>query len=112
MVILVTGASSGIGYDTAVRLAERGHKVYGAARRVERIPSCAVPLRMDITDEASVEAAVKAVIDAEGRIDILVNNAGFGYFGAIENVSLEDARRQMEGPLYRAARGAVHMVLK
>ena len=96
MVILVTGASSGIGYDTAVRLAERGHKVYGAARRVERIPSCAVPLRMDITDEASVEAAVKAVIDAEGRIDILVNNAGFGYFGAIENVSLEDARRQME----------------
>lgn len=96
MVILITGASSGIGYEAAVLLAGKGHKVYGAARRVERIPSCAVPLKMDITDEASVDAAVQAVLAAEGRIDVLVNNAGFGYFGAIENVPLEEARRQME----------------
>lgn len=96
MVILITGASSGIGAKAAQMLAERGHKVYGAARRVERIPGNCVPVKMDITDEASVDEAVGTVIAAEGHIDVLVNNAGFGYFGAIENVSMEDARRQLE----------------
>ena len=96
MVILITGASSGIGYDAAKMLAARGHKVYGAARRVEMIPSEAMPVRMDITDEASVEAAVSQIIASEGRIDILVNNAGFGYMGAIENIDMSEARRQME----------------
>ena len=99
-VILITGASSGIGYNTAKMLAEQGHKVYGAARRVEKIEplaSCGVvALKMDVTDQASMEAGVQQVIDAEGRIDVLVNNAGYGYFGAIENVSMEDARRQLE----------------
>jgi NAD(P)-dependent dehydrogenase (short-subunit alcohol dehydrogenase family) len=99
-VILITGASSGIGFNTAKMLAEQGHKVYGAARRVEKIEPLAslgvVALRMDVTDQASMEAGVKAVIDAEGHIDVLVNNAGYGYFGAVENVSMEDARRQIE----------------
>lgn len=99
-VILITGASSGIGYNTAKMLAEQGHKVYGAARRVEKIeplaPLGVTALKMDVTDQASMEAGVKAVIDAEGRIDVLINNAGYGYFGAIENVTMEDARRQIE----------------
>lgn len=99
-VILLTGASSGIGYDTALMLARQGHKVYGAARRVDKIEPLrsvgVVPVKMDVTDQASMEAGVAEVIAAEGRIDVLVNNAGYGFFGAIENVPMEDARRQLE----------------
>ncbi|MBR1872751.1 MAG: SDR family NAD(P)-dependent oxidoreductase [Bacteroidales bacterium] len=95
-IILITGASSGIGRDAAMMLSAAGHKVYGAARRTNLIPEGVVPLSMDVTDEASIDAALETVIGQEGRIDVLVNNAGFGYFGAIENVSMEDARRQME----------------
>ena len=89
-VILLTGASSGIGYDTAVALAKQGHKVYAAARRVERMEPLReygiVPLKMDVTDEASMQEGVQAILSAEGRIDVLINNAGYGYFGAVETV--------------------------
>ncbi len=99
-VILLTGASSGIGYETAVALARQGHKVYGAARRLEKMQPLAeygvVPVKMDLTVPESVEAAVEQVIAAEGHIDVLVNNAGYGYFGSIENVPMEDARREIE----------------
>ena len=107
-VILVTGASSGIGFDAAVALAKQGHRVYAAARRVERMEPLkafgVVPLRMDVTDSVSMEAGVRAVLEAEGRIDALVNNAGYGYFGAIENVPLEEARRQLEVNVFGLAR--------
>ena len=107
-VILITGASSGIGYDAAAMLARQGHRVYAAARRVERMGPLqelgVVPLRMDVTDEASMEAGVRMVLEAEGRIDVLVNNAGYGYFGAIENVSMEEARRQQEVNVFGLAR--------
>ena len=107
-VILVTGASSGIGFDAAASLARQGHRVYAAARRVERMEPLkalgVVPLRMDVTDEASLEAGVRTVLEAEGRIDALVNNAGYGYFGAIENVPLEEARRQLEVNVFGLAR--------
>jgi NAD(P)-dependent dehydrogenase (short-subunit alcohol dehydrogenase family) len=99
-VILITGASSGIGYEAALRLAGQGHKVYGAARRVELMEPLreagVVPLKMDVTDEDSMADAVRSIIDSEGRIDVLVNNAGYGYLGAIENVTLDEARKQME----------------
>lgn len=107
-VILITGASSGIGYDTALRLAEQGHKVYGAARRVELVErlrdSGVIPIRMDVTDEISMIDGVNGIIDTEGRIDVLVNNAGYGYLGAIENVSIAEARRQLEVNLFGLAR--------
>ena len=106
-VILITGASSGIGFDAAATLARQGHRVYAAARRVERmepLKECGVVLlQMDVTDEASMEAGVRTVLAAEGRIDVLVNNAGYGYFGAIENVSMEEARRQLGGSRGAAA---------
>ena len=99
-VVLITGASSGIGFDAARMLARQGHRVYAAARRVEMMEPLradgVVPLSMDVTDQESMTSGVKAVIDAEGRIDVLVNNAGYGYFGAIETVSDAEARRQLE----------------
>lgn len=107
-VILITGASSGIGFDTARQLAQQGHKVYGAARRVELMEPLrqfgVVPLAMDVTEEKSMQNGVDAVMKAEGRIDVLVNNAGYGYFGAIENVTMEEARRQLEVNVFGLAR--------
>lgn len=111
-VILLTGASSGIGYDAAIMLAEQGHKVYAAARRVEKMEPLRekgiIPIYMDVTDETSMDEGVNAVMDAEGRIDVLVNNAGYGYFGAVENVPMEDARRQVEVNVF----GLAHLCQK
>ena len=107
-VILVTGASSGIGYDTALALARQGHKVYAAARRMEKMEPLreegAVTIRMDVTDETSMTEGIRAIMEAEGRIDVLINNAGYGYFGAIENVTMEEARRQLEVNVFGLAR--------
>lgn len=101
--ILVTGASSGIGYSVAEALARMGHTVFAGARRVslmEPLKAFGVtPLALDVTDEASVDACLAAT----GPVDVLVNNAGFGYFGAIENVPMEEARRQMEVNLFGLA---------
>lgn len=107
-VILLTGASSGIGFDAAKMLAQQGHKVYAAARRVELMEPLKADgvqvIRMDVTDEASMQQGVEAVIQAEGRIDVLVNNAGYGFFGAIETVPIEEARRQLEVNVFGLAR--------
>ena len=107
-VILITGASSGIGYDAALMLAEQGHRVYGAARRVELMEGLrnkgVTPVKMDVTDEESMVNGIKTIIDAEGRIDVLVNNAGYGYMGAIENVTIAEAKRQLEVNVFGLAR--------
>lgn len=99
-VILVTGGSSGIGYEVAQRLAHEGHKVYAAARRTELMRPLeavgVVPLSLDVSSEESMRRCVAAVLQAEGRVDVLVNNAGYGYFGPVECVPMEDARRQIE----------------
>ena len=107
-VILITGASSGIGYDAALILAGQGHRVYGAARRVELLEKLrdkgVIPIKMDVTDEQSMADGIKSIIDAEGRIDVLVNNAGYGYMGAIENVTIAEAKRQLEVNVFGLAR--------
>lgn len=99
-VILITGASSGIGHHAAQTLAQRGHRVYAAARRLELMEPLKkdgiVPLKMDVTDQQSIADALQALLHSEGRIDVLVNNAGYGYFGAMENVTDAEARRQVE----------------
>ena len=107
-VILLTGASSGIGYDTAKNLAAAGHTVYGAARRLEKLeelrPFGVIPLQLDVTDEDSIKKAVETIITEQGRIDVLVNNAGYGSYGAIEDVTLDEARNQFEVNLFGLAR--------
>lgn len=106
-IIIITGASSGIGYQTAELLAKQGHKVYGAARRVEKIEPLrnlgVIPLKMDITQEDSIDEAVKIVINEEGRIDVLVNNAGYGSYGAIEDVNMDEVRKQFDVNLFGLA---------
>ena len=106
-VILISGGSSGIGMQAARMLARKGHKVYAAARRLDRLEPLRedgiVPLRLDVTDEGSARQCVQAVLDAEGRIDVLVNNAGYGSLGPVECVSMEEARRQMDTNLFGAA---------
>jgi NAD(P)-dependent dehydrogenase (short-subunit alcohol dehydrogenase family) len=107
-VALVTGASSGIGEATARRLAELGYIVYAAARRVERMSTLvARGIRvetLDVTDDASMVAIVDKITTETGRIDVLVNNAGYGSYGALEEVPLEEARRQFEVNVFGLAR--------
>lgn len=99
-VVLITGATSGIGMEAARLLAQVGYIVYGAGRRVEALESLQTagvrPLRLDVTLQSSIEEAVASIIDAEGRIDVLVNNAGYGSLGPAENFSDQEARRQMD----------------
>jgi NADP-dependent 3-hydroxy acid dehydrogenase YdfG len=98
--VLITGCSSGIGHATAEHLAAEGWKVYATARRPETISnlkeSGCETLALDVTDEASMSAAVKAVSDAEGAVGVLVNNAGYSQSGAVESVPLDQVRRQFE----------------
>ncbi len=107
-VALITGASSGIGAETAKLLAANGYTVYGAARRVDRMQELEKSgvriLKMDITDEASMVNGVNKILAAENRIDVLVNNAGYGSFGALEEVSLSEARYQFEVNIFGLAR--------
>lgn len=107
-VALVTGASSGIGERTALRLHEAGFIVYAVARRVERMQGLADAgvhvFAMDVTDDASMTGGVQRILDEQGRIDVLVNNAGYGSYGAVEDVPIDEARRQFEVNVFGLAR--------
>ena len=103
---LVTGASSGIGESTARKLQSLGFTVYGAVRRTDRLQKLAAegirPLGMDVTDEQSMKDGVAKIIAETGRIDVLVNNAGYGSYGAIEDVPIDEGRRQFEVNVFGA----------
>ena len=107
-VALVTGASSGMGKETAKKLLQEGLVVYAAARRVAQMEDLralgAIPLQMDISVDADIVAADQTIQSGHGGIDVLVNNAGFGMFGAMEDSSLADARYQFEVNLFGMAR--------
>ena len=105
---LVTGASAGIGEATVKRLLKDGYKVFAAARRLDRMAPIerlgAELIDLDLTDDASIVAAMEKLRAAAGRLDLLVNNAGYGSYGAIEDVPMEEARRQMEVNVFGLAR--------
>ena len=106
-IILVTGASAGIGREAAILLAREGHTVYAGARRLDRLEELAehgiAAVQMDVTKEEDNERAVSRIIESEGRIDVLINNAGFGLYGPVEEVPLDDARYQFEVNLFGLA---------
>jgi short-subunit dehydrogenase len=107
-VILVTGASAGIGKETARLLAQKGNIVYGAARRIEKMQDLKEAgvklLAMDVTDEAAMVNGINEILKKEKRIDVLVNNAGYGSYGALEDVPLSEARYQFEVNVFGLAR--------
>lgn len=108
--VLITGCSSGIGRATAERLAGAGWTVYATARRLESIADLGARgcrlLALDVTDEDSMRAAVATVEEAEGGVGALVNNAGYSQGGAVEQVPLEDVRRQFETNVFGLVRMA------
>ena len=108
--VLITGCSTGIGHATAARLAAAGWPVYATARRVETLGELEAAgcrtLALDVTDDASMQAAVAEVVRDHGAVGVLVNNAGYSQSGAIEEVPIEAARRQFETNVFGAMRMA------
>lgn len=107
-VVLITGASSGMGKETAHLLLKNGFEVYAVARRTEKMEDLkkegAHVLKMDITQDEDIQNVVNKIMQDKGRIDILINNAGFGMYGAMEDTKIEDARYQFEVNIFGLAR--------
>jgi short-subunit dehydrogenase len=107
-VAFVTGASSGIGAATALRLNEAGYLVFAAARRADRMAGLEAAgvrvLGLDLNDPGSIDTAVQTVIADAGRLDLMVNNAGYGSYGAVEDVPIAQARAQFEVNVFGLAR--------
>ena len=106
-VVLITGASSGIGKDTALSLIKEGHIVYGVARRLEMmqdiIQAGGHAIKMDILKERNIDEVVNQIIKEQKRIDILINNAGYGLWGAVETISIAEAKRQFDVNIFGLA---------
>jgi short-subunit dehydrogenase len=107
-VALVTGASSGIGKEIAKRLLIDGHTVIVIARSLDKMADLealgAIRLKADVTDDAQIQSVINTINADYGGVDILVNNAGFGCYGAVEDVTIDDARYQFEVNLFGLAR--------
>ncbi len=105
--VLITGGSAGIGLIAARELAQRGYRVFAAARSLDKMEPLKAfgvhPVRMDLTDSESVKKAMEEIFLLSGGIDILINNAGYGSYGAVEDVPIEEARRQFEVNLFGLA---------
>ncbi|WP_375203203.1 SDR family oxidoreductase [Hyphococcus sp.] len=105
--VLITGASSGIGEECAVFLAHKGFRVFAAARRIDKLKELTAvgsgritPLQMDVTDQASIEAALKTIADERIRLYGLINNAGVSAMGPVEKLPLDEWRRLFETNLF------------
>ncbi|MBL7911324.1 MAG: SDR family NAD(P)-dependent oxidoreductase [Bacteroidia bacterium] len=106
-VILITGASSGMGKETAKALIQQGHTVYTVARRIDQMQDLKTiggkPIQMDVTNGNDIQNVVDTIIKQEGRINVLWNNAGYGLYGSVEDVPVDEARKQFEVNLFGLA---------
>ena len=97
-----------MGKSTTTILNKQGHKVYGAARRLDQMQDLKASgisiLSLDLTDDVSIVKCVDDIINKEGRLDVLINNAGYGSYGAVEDISIEEAKRQFEVNMFGLAR--------
>jgi NAD(P)-dependent dehydrogenase (short-subunit alcohol dehydrogenase family) len=97
LVVLITGASSGIGQACAKHLCQKGHRVYGTSRQVpSREPTKFEMISMDVNDEDSVHQSLEIILSREGRLDVVVNSAGYSLVGSVEDTSLAEAQAQFE----------------
>ncbi len=113
-VAVVTGSSSGIGYETSLALAREGFLTYATMRNLEKgsgIKSDADKdslrlkiIQLDVTDDVSVSKAIQSIISDSGRLDVVVNNAGYGLVGAFEDLSLDEIRQQYETNFFGVVR--------
>ena len=113
-IAVVTGSSSGIGYETSLLLARNGFYTYATMRdpnkksiiekiaNKEKLPLEVLPL--DVNNDTSVRNTIHKILDEKKKIDILINNAGYGLFGALEDISIEEAKKQFETNLFGAIR--------
>ncbi len=108
-VAIVTGASSGIGKSVARKLIEKGYRVHAAARRTDAMADLATlgarVHHLDLTKPESIDAFAAAVLAEGDRVDVLVNNAGYGFYGAVEEIPMAEARAQMDVNVF----GLAHM---
>jgi len=106
--VLITGCSTGIGRATAELLAGKGWTVYATARKLDAVADLVArgckTLALDVCDDASIQAAVQSIEQAEGAIGVLINNAGYGQEGAVEEVPMEQVRRQFETNVFGLVR--------
>lgn len=103
-VVLITGASSGIGKACATHLAHQGCLVYGTSRQQRPPNALFTMLQMDVRQDDDVDTGVQEILSREGRLDVVINNAGFGYSGAVEDTSVEEARAMFETNVFGALR--------
>ena len=113
-VVLITGATDGLGKAAAILLAERGYCVYAAGRSVEKRAALhqlarskkgmLKSLELDVTSDYSVRTAVHQILSEMGQIDVLINNAGLGYMAVVEELKMEDMRQQFETNVFGVLR--------
>lgn len=113
-VALVTGSSSGIGFETALLLARAGFKTYASMRNLEKSKNITETankeklslqvVHLDVNDDGSVKDAIAKIVTVDQRIDVLVNNAGYGLFGSVEDSSIEEIKAQFETNFFGVVR--------
>jgi NAD(P)-dependent dehydrogenase (short-subunit alcohol dehydrogenase family) len=113
-VAVVTGSSSGIGLETALALAKEGYVTYATMRDLRKskvIEGLAIEenvsintVEMDVNYDQSVKNAIDGIINVQGRIDVMVNNAGYGLFGALEDLEMEEIKKQFETKVFGVIR--------
>ncbi len=96
-VVLITGASSGLGKSVANYLQEKNYKVYGTSRNPDKVTGVSFEMvQLDILDDVSIEKAIDIVVKKEGKLDVLINNAGKGIMGALEDTPMEEIKKAFD----------------